>query len=117
MPPPPPGATPQIKVTIVGENKTYGWENLIGPFLVHKLLGPRTPPPHQPLLIQATSGPYIFGSGHFGYIAQGSMDLPHEKSKKDFKKIWGIHDGQESKAEEGSTRANTGTSAKRIAQV
>ena len=47
LPGPPP---PQTKVTIVGKNEIYNWENLIGPFLVHKLLGPR-PPPSPPLLI------------------------------------------------------------------
>ena len=42
------------KVTISGKNEIYLWENLVGPFLVHKLLGPRprppscyTPPPSQ----------------------------------------------------------------------
>ena len=43
--PPPP---PQTKVTIVGKSEIYRWENLVGPFLVHKLLGPR-PPPSSPL--------------------------------------------------------------------
>ena len=38
---PPP---PQTKVTIVGKNKIYRRENLTGPFLVHKLLGPRPSP-------------------------------------------------------------------------
>ena len=42
--PPPP---PRTKVTIVGKNEIYGTENLIGPFLVHKLLGP-SPPPRPP---------------------------------------------------------------------
>ena len=37
--PPPP---PQTKVTIVRKNEIYNRENL---FLVHKLLGPRPPPP------------------------------------------------------------------------
>ena len=31
-------------MTIVGKNEIYHWESLVGPFLVHKLLGP-TPPP------------------------------------------------------------------------
>ena len=35
----------QTEVTIVGNNEIYRWENLVGPFLVHKLLGPRPPPP------------------------------------------------------------------------
>ena len=37
VPPPVPG----------GKNEIYNWENLVGPFLVHKLLDPRTPPPPQ----------------------------------------------------------------------
>ena len=43
FPPKPP--PPQTKVTIVGE--IYNRENLIGPFLGHKLLGPSPPPPPQ----------------------------------------------------------------------
>ena len=38
--PPPPH---QTKVTIVGKNEIYRWEHLIGPFLVHRLLGPWPP--------------------------------------------------------------------------
>ena len=36
---------PQTKGTIVGKDEVYHWENLVGPDLVHKLLGPRAPPP------------------------------------------------------------------------
>ena len=36
---------PQTKVTIVGKNEIYKRENLVGLFLVQKLLGPRPPPP------------------------------------------------------------------------
>ena len=36
-------------MTIAGHNEIYRWENPVWPFLVHKLLGPRTPPP--PLLL------------------------------------------------------------------
>ena len=45
-PPSPPRWTPlpQTKVIIVGKKESYRWENLVGPFLVHKLLGPRSPP-------------------------------------------------------------------------
>ena len=32
-PPPGPPPLPQTKVTIVGENKIYHWENVVGPFL------------------------------------------------------------------------------------
>ena len=42
---PPPPSPPQTKVAIAGNNKIYHWENLIGPFAVHTLLGPRPPPP------------------------------------------------------------------------
>ena len=39
---PPP---PLTKGTVVGKNEVYRRENLIRPFVVHRLLGPRTPPP------------------------------------------------------------------------
>ena len=42
---PPP---PKTKVTIVGQNEISSWGNVVGPFLVHKILGPnplpKTPP-------------------------------------------------------------------------
>ena len=42
----------QTKGAIVGKNETYKRENLIGPFLVYKLFGPRPPPtPHPPPLL------------------------------------------------------------------
>ena len=37
---------PRPKVTIVGKNEIYNRENLVGPFVVHKLLGPRPFPPN-----------------------------------------------------------------------
>ena len=40
--PPPPI---QTKGTIAGKDEIDRWENLVGPFLVHSLLGPRTPSP------------------------------------------------------------------------
>ena len=40
-PPPPP---PRTKGTITGENEICNWENLIGPLLVHKVVGPKPPP-------------------------------------------------------------------------
>ena len=43
LPPRPP--PPQTKVTIVGRNESHNWENLVGSFLVHKLLDPRPPLP------------------------------------------------------------------------
>ena len=44
---PPPGPRPplQTKVTIAGKSKMYHWENLVRPFLGHKLLGPKPPFP------------------------------------------------------------------------
>ena len=38
----------ETKVTTVRKNKIHNWENLVGPFLVHKLLGPRLPLPPPP---------------------------------------------------------------------
>ena len=46
--PPPP---PKTKRTIVGKTEIYRRENLIQPFLVHKLLGPRPPAPSDTSLI------------------------------------------------------------------
>ena len=43
-PPPPSTPPPQTKVTIVGKNEIYNREKLSGPFLVHRVLGPRPPP-------------------------------------------------------------------------
>ena len=31
--------------TIVGKSESYRWEKLVGPFLVHNILGPIPPPP------------------------------------------------------------------------
>ena len=42
--PPPPGPHPQTKVTIVARNGIR-CKNLVGPFFVQKLLGPRRPTP------------------------------------------------------------------------
>ena len=42
-PPPPHGDPPPTKVTIVGKDEIYHWEHLVGPFSVHKLLGPGPP--------------------------------------------------------------------------
>ena len=45
-PPPFPGTPPSLnKVTIVGTNEIYRWENLVRPVLGCKILGPRPPPP------------------------------------------------------------------------
>ena len=48
--PPPPGPLPpQTEVTIVGTNEIYNRQNLVGPFLVHKLLGLSPSPRPLPL--------------------------------------------------------------------
>ena len=39
-PPPKPPPPPPTKVTIVGKNEIYIRENLVGPFFIHKFLGP-----------------------------------------------------------------------------
>ena len=39
--PPPPPRTPPLLQTIAGKNEIHKRENLVGPFLVHKLLGPK----------------------------------------------------------------------------
>ena len=54
----PPSPPLQTKVTIVGKNEIYNQENLVGPFLVHKILGPSPPLPsphfkHTPALSPA----------------------------------------------------------------
>ena len=41
-------------MTVVGTNEIYRWENLVRPFLVHKLLPP--PPPHPPLFLMLAWG-------------------------------------------------------------
>ena len=43
-----PSPPPQTKVTIAGKNEIYNWENLVRPFLVHQVLGPKPPPPLPP---------------------------------------------------------------------
>ena len=41
QPPPPP---PERR-TVLGKDEVHRWENLVGPSLVHTLLGPSPPPP------------------------------------------------------------------------
>ena len=43
MTPPPLDPLPQTKVTTAGKGEIYHWENLVGPFLVHKIFGSQTP--------------------------------------------------------------------------
>ena len=44
-PPPKPPPPLRLKVAIVGKSETYNRENLVRPFLVHQVLGPKPPPP------------------------------------------------------------------------
>ena len=61
---------PPTKATIVRKNEIYHWENLVGPFLVHKPLVPRPP---SPLLSSNKSLPLG------GLTGQGEP-LPHTPS-------------------------------------
>ena len=56
IPLPPP---PLTKVTIVGKNDIYHWKHLVGPVLVHKLLGSSPPPP--PSDTNTSLGKGVFG--------------------------------------------------------
>ena len=66
VPPPPRTPSPplQTKVTTEGKNEIYDRENLVGPFLVHKILGPRPPP----LLILPWGSPIHCGDSLWGCI-------------------------------------------------
>ena len=66
------GYPPPTKVTIVGQNDIYKRENLVGPFLGHKLLGPRPPLPKKkfarsflrtPKPEISSTLPHLFGFG------------------------------------------------------
>ena len=48
---------PLTQIFIMGENEIYWRTNLFRSFLVHKLLGPRPPPPQHPLQAQACTLP------------------------------------------------------------
>ena len=52
-----PSPPPQTKVTIVGKNEIYNRENLVRPFLVHQVLGPKPPPPLPPPLLKRSPAP------------------------------------------------------------
>ena len=52
-----PSPPPQTKVTIVGKNEIYNRENLVRPFLVHQVLGPKPPPPLPPPAQKKPCGP------------------------------------------------------------
>ena len=52
----------QTKVTIVGKPEMYNWENVIGPFLVHKFWGPRSPPPPLRILPWGWRGRNVFSN-------------------------------------------------------
>ena len=55
-----PSPPPQTKVTIAGKNEIYNRENLVRPFLVHQVLGPKPPPP-PPLLKRSPAPPPPWG--------------------------------------------------------
>ena len=55
-----PSPPPQTKVTIVGKNEIYNRENLVRPFLVHQVLGPKPPAPLPP---PAQKKPWRGGEG------------------------------------------------------
>ena len=57
------GHTPPSKGTIVGKNEICRWENLVGPFLVHKLVGPSPPPPVSSDTPPPSPSSYIAGVG------------------------------------------------------
>ena len=50
----------QTKVAIVGKNEIYNRETHVGPILVHKVLGPKPPPP-LPSPAQKTPGVWVVG--------------------------------------------------------
>ena len=64
---------PPTKVTIVGENENCNWEDLVKPFLVHKLLGPK-PPPLPPLKRRpAHASQHRASTFCMGLILEGAM--------------------------------------------
>ena len=67
--------SPKTKVTIV--QKLCSKEILVGPFLVHKILGPRRPPPPPPYLIfSCPRGPSTGGGMGQGCIRKGEGTPP-----------------------------------------
>ena len=75
---PPP---PRTKVTITGDNPIYRRENLIGPFLVHKCLGPRPPPRASPEDAPPSPSPSkagLYGASIFLGVgsSQGALSTP-----------------------------------------
>ena len=81
--PPPPRTPPlQTKVTIVGKNEIYRWENFVGPFLLHTLLGPS--PPSLPLLSSNTSLQEWGGGGGIPPRVLSGGEMPCSKLVRSF---------------------------------
>ena len=60
-------------MAVVGKNEIYHWGNLVGPFLVHKLLGPRPPPSPSSLLIATGGQPqWLWPHVSWGAVAAGT---------------------------------------------
>ena len=83
-----PSPPPQTKVTIVGKNEIYNSQNLVRPFLVHQVLGPKPPPPLPPPAQKKPWGgsarspppPPHFVDKHIpGPCAWGSCHAPHAR--------------------------------------
>ena len=75
------GPLPQTKVTIVGKTEIHYWKNLVGPLLVHKILGP--PPASLPSDTSLRWGgkktparPPPGGGGSYGVLAKSSRPPP-----------------------------------------
>ena len=84
LPPLPP---PQTEGTIVGKNEIYRWKNLVGPFLVHALLGPRTSrPPFYYFpgrgLRAAADGRDAVGRWTGAWMPPGARSARHERENK-----------------------------------
>ena len=63
---------PLTKVTIVGKNEIYNWENLVGPFLARKPFGSQTPSPPPPPPTQKTPCPAGVMRSHAGGGGRGA---------------------------------------------
>ena len=70
-------------MTIVGKNEIYNGENVVGPFLIHTLLGPRQPPPPSLTPLPCPEWPgmfrYCFGHDSACAIAHGTRGFVGEK--------------------------------------
>ena len=77
--PPPPPWTLQNKVTIVGKSEIYNRENVVGPFLVHKLLGPIPPLPPSPPSHTSLALPQ---SGHLDFVVGLTRPKAHPRCQQ-----------------------------------